>query len=359
MHTCPSHLYSSHFIFRYFCVLCSTGIRFTPGSSGKPTLPMSSTPLIYNIYTGQWTTKYVRSSHPYVGSSPPGGKGGGGDGAVGGSGSESGGDESGGGTKHIAAIAGSVAAVLVLLLAIAFFLLFRRSRRRRRREMDEKRHQHQPEEFWLSGGSSTRTVVPKVMPKAAAKGAPPTKYIPRMETDRYVPGAGNRNKNQLHISPPLNLQQQKYGTQTYSNSSTLDSPTHPYPNSSHQHLPSGNYGSPPPSPTHSYTKSSTPSPAPPYPVVNTSSLERTNLSRQQQQEYYQQLQKQLEARQWELAHYHDQQRLSGDSQYTFTAYSRNPRDHGMASPTANTRQLRQQISALQTELNRLHAILHP
>ncbi|OAQ25935.1 hypothetical protein K457DRAFT_140752 [Linnemannia elongata AG-77] len=338
------------------------GIRFTPGSSGKPTLPMSSTPLIYNIYTGEWTTKYVRGSHPYSGTSPPGGKGGGGDEGAGGNGLTGGGEEAGGGTKHIAAIAGSVAAVLVLLLAIAFFLLFRRSRRRRRREMDQKYRQHQPEEFWLSGASSTRTVVPKVlpkaMPKALPKAAPPTKYIPRMETDRYVPGAGNRNKNQLHISPPLNLQQ-KYGTQTYSNSSTLDSPTNPYPNSSHQHLHSGNYGSPPPSPTHSYAKSSTPSPVPPYPIVNTSSLERINLSRQQQQEYYEQLQKQLEARQWELAHYHDQQRLSGDSQYTFTAYSRNPEDDGMASPTANTRQLRLQISALQTELNRLHAILHP
>ncbi|KAF9154082.1 hypothetical protein BG015_001904 [Linnemannia schmuckeri] len=334
------------------------GIRFTPGSSGKPTLAMSTVPLIYNIYTGEWTTKYVRGSHPHSGTSPSGGNGLGGEGEGGG----------GGGSKKIAAIAGGVAAVVILLLAIAFFLLFRR-RLRRRREMEQKQ-QHQPEEFWPSGGSSTRTVVPKAVPKVA----PQTKYIPRMESDRYVPGARNKNRFELHISPPLNLQQQKYGTQTYSNGSTLDSPTYPYPDSSHQHLPSGSYASSLPSPTHSYTnsssptsfwpththkagkgnysKSSTPSPVPPYPVVNTSTLERTNLSPQQQREYYQQLQNQLAARQWELAHHHEQQRLSGDSQFTYTG-------HGMVSPTASTQELRQQISSLQTELNRLQAIIHP
>src|SRR5689334_9737012 len=37
-HTCTH----CDFFSRLFCVLCSTGIRFTPGSSGKPTLPMSS-----------------------------------------------------------------------------------------------------------------------------------------------------------------------------------------------------------------------------------------------------------------------------------------------------------------------------
>ncbi|KAF8947284.1 hypothetical protein BGZ47_009672 [Haplosporangium gracile] len=333
------------------------GIRFTPASSGKPTVAMSTVPLIYNIYTKEWTTKYVRSSHPYSSTSPPGGNGSGGEGERGGGG--------GGGFKHTAAIAGGVAAVVILLLAIGFFLLFRR-RLRRRREMEQKQQQHQPEEFWPSGGSSTRTVVPKV--------APQTKYVPRMESDRYVPGAKNKNRFELYISPPLNLQQQKYGTQTYSNSSTLDSPTYPYPNSSHQRLPSGSYASPLSSPTHSYAnsssptpfwpththkagkgnyaKSSTPSPVPPYPVVDTSTLERTNLSPQQQREYYQQLQNQLAARQWELAHHHEQQRQSGDSQYTYTG-------HSMASPTASTQELRQHISSLQTELDRVQAIIHP
>lgn len=163
---------------------------------------------------------------------------------------------------------------------------------------------------------------------------------------------------QLHISPPVNLQkhQHVYGTPSYSNSSTLSSPTDPYRKS--------------PSPTPSFANSTSPTPlwpthphqaaAPPYtssripgPIVHTSSSEPSN-----QQEHYRQLQNQLAACQWELAHLHDKKRLSGDSEYTYTAYTRNPHGDDLVSSTANAHELRQQISSLQAEMSRLQAILH-
>lgn len=324
---------------------------------------MSSVPLIYNLYTGAWTTKYIRASHPYTGAVSPGGKGGGGGGGeTGGNGVGEGFEEGGGGgTRNLAAIIGGAAAVLVLLLAIAFFLLFRKNRRRRRREQEQQQqNQHLPEEFWPSGSGKRTIVLRPAQPQTVVPltAVPQKKYIPRMETDRYVPSAGGKSNMQLYISPPINLQkhQHVYGTPSFSNSSTLSSPSHPYRKSPSPTPSSANSASPTslwPTQTHQAA-------APPYissripgPVVHTSTSEPAN-----QQEYYRQLQNQLAARQWELARLHDNQRLSSDSEHTYITYTRNPHGDDMASSTANAHELRQQISSLQAELSCLQALLH-
>ncbi|KAF9154078.1 hypothetical protein BG015_001900 [Linnemannia schmuckeri] len=100
---------------------------------GNPFLPASTTPLIYNIHLGKWTTTYTRGSNPPVPGKPnpsPTGKGD--------SNNQGGGGDSGGGGSNGAAIGGAVAGVVVVIAAIAFFVVRRRRQRPTHQPVDTK-----------------------------------------------------------------------------------------------------------------------------------------------------------------------------------------------------------------------------
>ncbi|KAF8947286.1 hypothetical protein BGZ47_009674 [Haplosporangium gracile] len=81
---------------------------------GNPYLPASTTPLIYNIHLGKWTTTYTRGSNPPAPEKPNPSSAGNGD------------SNNQGGGGNGAAIGGAVAGVVVVIAAIAFFVVRRR-----------------------------------------------------------------------------------------------------------------------------------------------------------------------------------------------------------------------------------------
>lgn len=95
---------------------------------GNPFLPAATTPLIYNIHLGKWTTTYTRGSNPPA------------PGTTGGANPLPTEDpnKQGGGGVNGAAIGGAVAGVVVVVAVIAFFVLRRRRQRPSHQLVDTK-----------------------------------------------------------------------------------------------------------------------------------------------------------------------------------------------------------------------------
>ncbi|KAF9935144.1 hypothetical protein FBU30_007523 [Linnemannia zychae] len=340
------------------------GIRFTPGSSGKPTIPMSVEPLIYNIYTGEWTTRYVRATLGIKAVSKKT-------------------------SKNIGAIIGGAVGGIALLLVIAF-LAFIMIRRRRQDKYD---HQNLPEEFWPPGSGKK----PRIIAEAPSTGS---HSYSTLEVDVVEETHEDMSLHQTNRLTPLQqilLQQRdqqhndrdsqscsfstpstptavgpistKY--QSGTNISTMSSQRESYASNSSPTpwLTSQQSGNnppkrpPAPSPLPSYLLAYAENPYSSGPFTYDYVAPIPHPPRHgNTQEYYQLIQNQLAARQRELSRSSDPQ--SSGTYEKLQNPTHKPRHAGRnhqkdkkGSSAGSSQELHQQISSLEAELNRLQAIL--
>ncbi|KAK3812440.1 MAG: hypothetical protein J3R72DRAFT_498680 [Linnemannia gamsii] len=252
------------------CTVAGDKHQVHPRLIRKATLAMSSTPLICNLYSNEWTQQYIRGSHPNSAKPTPMPK--------------------PGDTNNNAVIAGGAAGSLFLLVAIAF-LLFRKNHRRRRRQLEV--DQHRQDEYRPSGtgtGAGTRFRTDENQ----------MQLFSSMMAESNGPVPPNKNKVYANVLAPLHIQQQ----QQHPNST---SPIPSWPSSSHQPPPVKLVASqtqqpppPPPIPVRppSYLHASTPHTSMVYHNPGTTMYNFSSPS--DNQDYYQQLQNQLAARQRSL-----------------------------------------------------------